>query len=237
MKAKLALDHPNLLLARTRLLRTQRLWALLLGAMGLLSYGLLRFRFPLAFLPWVVAAFLMTIQPQPIFLALTGMIWGLSLANLTPGVGALLGPDPLSLLFGNGTLEIIVIVLIRLVIVVTALNQFFMYRMLYGTGDMTGLDPDLADILEVIPNRSDTLALVARTLGIISLAGDLLASTLMASSLGVYILGISIGFGVFAIGLGLGSAFSPTQRRTAALTGVGLRSAAYLVAIALGRVL
>jgi hypothetical protein len=165
------------------------------------------------------------------------MLWGLSLANLTPGVGALLGPDPLSLLFGNGTLEIVVIVLIRLVIMVTALNQFFMYRMLYGTGDMTGLDPDMADIPEVIPNHSDTLALVARTLGMISLAGDLLASTLMASEQGVYLLGISISFGVFAIGLGLGSAFSPTQRRAAALTGVGLGSAAYLVAIAFGRVL
>jgi hypothetical protein len=235
LKAKLAQDHPKLLLARTRLVHTQRLWALLLGAMGLLSYGLLRFHFPLAFLPWVVAAVLMAIQPQPIFLALTGMIWGLSLAHLSPGVASLLGPDPLSLLFGNGTLEIIVIVLIRLVIVVTALNQFFMYRMLYGTEDMIGLVSELADIPELVPNRSNSLALLARYLGIISLVGDILASRIMESSLGIQILGVSVSFGIFAIGLGLGSAFSPTQQRGAALTGVGLGSVAYLLAIALGR--
>lgn len=237
MKAKLALDDPNLLLARSRLLRTQRLWALLLGAMGLLSYGLLRVQFPFAYLPWIASAILVAIQPQPIFLALVGMLWGLSLTHLSPGVGALLGPDPLSLVFGSGTLEIIVIVLIRLIIVVTALNQFFMYRMLYGTENMLGLDPGQADIPEVVPNRSDRFARLALILGGISLAGDLVASALMKSSTGVHILGISVGIGVFAIGLGLGSAFSPTQRRGAALTGVGLGSVAYLLALALGRAL
>jgi hypothetical protein len=237
LKAQLAEDNPNLLMARRRLLRTQRLWALLLGAMGVLSYGLLRFHFPLAFLPWVVAAVLVALKAEPIALALTGLLWGLSLANLNPGVAALLGPDPLTLLFGSGTLELIVIVLIRLVIVVTALNQFFMYRMLYGTEGMSGLDPDLADIPMVISNRSNAYALISRALGILSLAGNLAAAALMETNLGLQVLGLSVACGVFAIGLGLGSAFSPTQRRGAALMGIGFGAVAYLMAIAIGRVL
>ncbi len=205
--------------------------------MAVLTYGLLRFHFPLAFLPWIAAAILVALRAEPITLALTGLLWGLSLANLNPGVAELLGPDPLTLIFGSGTLEVIVIVLIRLVIVVTALNQFFMFRMLYGTEGMSGLDPDLADIPMVVPNRSNRFALLSRGLGILSLAGNLAAAALLDSNLGLQVLGLSVGCAVFAIGLGLGSAFSPTQRRGAALTGIGLGAVAYLMAIAIGRVL
>jgi hypothetical protein len=230
----LPIDHPNLQLARRRLQRTQWLWALLLGAMGWLSYGVLRLEHPLAFLPWAAAAILLVIEPQPILLGLVALIWALSLANLIPGVASLLGPDPLTLLFDPGSLETLVVIFVRLVIVVTAMNQFLLYRMLYGTRSTAGLETDMPDIPEIVTNRADGYALAAAILGMLSILVDLSAVPLAPRGLGFQALGISLYLAVFAIGLGVGSAFSPTRRRSASLAGIGLGAAAYLIAIALG---
>jgi hypothetical protein len=230
----LSIDNPNLQLARRRLQRTQWLWALLLAAMGSLAFGVLRPQHPLSFLPWVIAAIMLVVEPQPILLALVALIWALSLANLVPSVAAVLGPDPLSMLFDNGTLETLVLIFVRLVIVVTAMNQFLLYRMLYGTQKTQGLDDDLPYIPEVVANRADGYSRSAAILGLVSILVDISAIPLAALGYGTQALSLSLGCAIFAIGLGIGSSFSPTTRRSAALLGVGMGAAAYLVAIALG---
>jgi hypothetical protein len=230
----LSIDNPNLQLARRRLQRTQWLWALLLAAMGSLAFGVLRPEHPLSFVPWVIAAVMLAIEPQPILLALVAMIWALSLANLAPGVAALLGSDPLTMLFDTSALETLVLIFVRLVIVVTAMNQFLLYRMLYGTQTTQGLDDSLPYIPEVVANRSDGYSRSAAILGLVSVLGDISAIPLAVRGFGMLALSLSLSCAIFAIGLGVGSAFSPTTRRSTALLGVGLGASAYLVAIALG---
>jgi hypothetical protein len=230
----LPIDHPNLQLARRRLQRTQWLWALLFGAMAWLSFGLLRAEHPLAFVAWAAGAVLLVIEPQPLLLALVALMWALSLTSLVPSVATLTGPDPLGLLFDTGSLETLVLIFIRLVIVVTAMNQFLLYRMLYGTRKTAGLSEDMPDIPEVVPNRADGYALAAALLGMLSILGGVGGIPLAARGYGGQALGISIDAAVFAIGFGVGSAFSPTSRRSASLLGVGLGTAGYLLAIAIG---
>ncbi|MFN2147512.1 MAG: hypothetical protein ACK2T2_03915 [Anaerolineales bacterium] len=237
MPETLPVDHPNLQLARRRVQRTQWLWAVLLSAMGWLSYQVLRPEHPLVFLPWVAAAILLIIEPQPLLLALVAMLWALSLANLLPGVSALLGPDPLAQLFEAGSLETLVAIFVRLVMVVTALNQFLLYRMLYGTQASAGLDDDMPALPEVITNRADGYAFAAALLGVISVLVDLSAVPLAARGFGLHALTLALSAAVFAIGFGVGSAFSPTKRRSASLLGIGLGAAAYLIGIAIGTIL
>lgn len=234
MPEMLPVDHPNLQIARRRLQRTQWLWGLLFGAMGWLSYSVLRTHHPMTFVPWVVGAVLLVIEPQPLLLALVALMWALSLTNLIPSVAGLLGPDPLGLLFDTGSLETLVLIFIRLVIVVTAMNQFLLYRMLYGTQTTAGLSEDMPDIPEVVTNRADGYALAAAVLGLLSILGGVGGIPLAARGYSVQALSLTMGIAVFAIGFGVGSAFSPTERRSASLLGVGLGTAGYLLAIAIG---
>ena len=230
----LPVDNPNLQIARRRLQRTQWLWALLLSGMGWLAYGTLRPDYPIAFLPWIAAALLLVVEPQPILLALTAMMWALSIAPLVPSIAALLGPDPLTRVFEPGSLETLVAIIVRLVLAVTALNQFTLYRMLYGTRSMSNLDPELPFIPEVVKNRSDSYALAAIVLGCLAIVADLSALPLAARGLAGQAFEIALSAALFALGLGLGTAFSPTSRRPAALLGIGLGAAAYLLAPVLG---
>jgi len=230
----LPVDNPNLQVARRRLQRTQWLWALLMSGMGWLAYGTLRPEHPIAFLPWIAAALLLVVEPQPIVLALTAMMWALSLTNLVPSIAALIGPDPLARVFEPGSLETLVAIAVRLVLAVTALNQFTLYRMLYGTRSMSNLDPELPFIPEVVKNRSDGYAWAAAGLGCLALVANLCALPLAARSLAGPAFEIALAAALFAIGLGLGAAFSPTTRRPAALLGIGLGAAAYLLAPVLG---
>jgi hypothetical protein len=69
---------------------------------------------------------------------------------------------------------------------------------------------------------------------LVSVLGDISAIPLAVRGFGMLALSLSLSCAIFAIGLGVGSAFSPTTRRSTALLGVGLGALAYLVAIALG---
>lgn len=205
--------------------------------MGVLLLGTLRSSFPTASVIWFVTALFLALSRQPVFLALVAMQWGLSLASLIPGVAAITGPDPLSYLFDSGTLETLVLVGVRVVMVVTAVNQFLFYRMLYGTESIRELHPDLAPIPEVIPNRTGQLALTGRLLGFLGIMFTLLSIPLRNRGLDVSFLNLAMGAGTLAMGLGLGVAFSPTRRRATALTSILFGGMAYMLAILIARIL
>jgi hypothetical protein len=230
MPDPLPVDSPNLQLAVRRMRRTMWLWALLLAGMGVLTLGSTGGTYPLIAFSWFVTAVLLIVGHQPVFLALAAVQWGLSLAAFAPGFQELLGPDPLVTLFEPSTLEIIVLVIVRVIFMASTWNQFLLYRLLYGTKAGYGLEEGKADIPEVIPNLTDRLAWSARLIGFAALAAGLIAIPLRASAFARHLLSGGVAGSILAIGLGLGVAFSPTHKRRTALTGVALGVVAFFMA-------
>jgi len=226
-------EHPNLRQAAGRLRRTMWVWAALAAGMGVLT------AFPaiggslVQALGWFAAAALMALFVQPVLLALAAVQWALSLVSWIPGVPHIIGGDPMTALLNPGAFESFGLALVRVLLAITAWNQFLFYRMLYGTGRSAGLDSSLPPIPEVVTNRTDTWALAARALGVLGLAAALLALPLTSPA---RLLAIQAGLVLasLGIGLGMGTAFSPTGRRGAALFGVGAAVAAFVLALAAG---
>jgi hypothetical protein len=230
MPDPLPVDSPNLQFAVRRLKRTMWLWAFFLAAMGVLTFGATGGSYPMITFSWFATAVLLAVGRQPVFLALAAVQWGLSLASFAPGFQELLGPDPLVTLFDPSTLEIIVLVIVRVIFMASAWNQFLLYRLLYGTQAGYGLEEDKADIPEVVPNRTNRLAWAARLIGFIALAADLIAIPLRASPMTQQLLSGAVAGSILAIGVGVGVSFSPTHKRRTALTGVALGVAAFFLA-------
>ena len=231
MPAILSPADPHLQAAVGRLRRTQWAWAALLAALAVLALAGARSGVqPLAALQWAISAALLALAPQPALLALVAMQWGLSLAALTPAAAAALGPDPLGLVFGGGTVELLALAGVRLLLAVAAWNQFLFYRMLYGTAQASGLDPALPPVPEVVPNHSDRLALSSAVLGALGLLAAWGGAALAPAAWTIGVRTLAVAAAAFALGLGLGAAFSPTRRRGAALAGAGLGALAFLSA-------
>ncbi len=234
---KLSADDPNLQLAVQRLRRILRIWAFLFAGMGVLQLGPLRTQHPTASILWFASASLLAFSNQPAYLALVAMQWGISLTSLIPGVTQITGPDPLSYLFDSGTLETLVLVGVRLVMIVTAVNQFLFYRMLYGTESIRDLHPELTPIPEVIPNRSDQIAIAGRFLGYLGVLLTLIAIPMRVRGLDGPFFNLALGASTMAMGLGLGSAFSPNRRRGTALIAIILGGFAFMLTILISRII
>ena len=235
MPVPLSTDHPNLQAASARLRRLQWVWGLLaagLGGLGLATGGLERAGVTLG---WIVLAALLVTQAQPIWLACVAVAFGFSLIFLIPGVDLVLGPDPLLALFGGGVVGILGMGLVRIVLMATAWNQLFFYRLLYGTAAMAGNDPDFPILPEVIVNISDRAAWAGRLTGFLGLLLVFVAVPLRQHPLLVHVISLAYSFSVFAVGLGLGAAFSPTHRRSVALAGVALGMTTLVLALLVGR--
>jgi hypothetical protein len=232
----LSSDDPNLRQAALRMRRTLWIWAALAAGMGLLSAAPAGGGTLVPAVGWFAAAALMALLPQPGLLALNAALWALSLLAWIPGVGAALGTDALTVLLQPGTFESLGLAVVRLLLAATAWSQFLFYRMLYGTGRAAGLDANLPPIPEVVRNLSDRLAKAALALGAAALA---VASVSWTVTIPLRPTGVQAGvvLASFALGLGLGAAFSPTRRRGGALLGVGLAGIAIVVALAAGTTL
>lgn len=224
-------DHPNLQLARKRLLRMLRVWALLFAAMGVTAWVALHETHPLTAAGWLLAALLFALGSQPAFLVLAAVIWGISITSMIPGAAVLLGPDPLGILFAGGLLEKIVLIFIRVVFAVMAMNQFLFYRMLYGTERMSGLDESMPDIPEVIPNRTNLLAQISSAIAIIALVVVLVGRSGIYAETERYFLHAAAIAATYSVGFGLGCAFSPTDKRGTALFSVFIGALTFLLAL------
>ena len=184
----LPVDSPKLQLAVQRMKRTMWLWALLMAGMGVLTLGSTGGAYPLIAFSWFVIAVLLIVGDQPVILALAAVQWGLSLAAFAPGFQELLGPDPLVTLFEPSTLEIIVLVIVRVIFMASTWNQFLLYRLLYGTKEGYGLEEGKANIPEILPNRTNRLAWSARLIGFAALAANLIAIPLRTSMIARHLL-------------------------------------------------
>lgn len=235
MPRDLPKETPNLKLAVTRLRRTLWVWAALMSGMGLLTlYS--NPGHPFEAFPWLVAGALMTFGTQPAYLALSAFQWGVSLTSFVPGVRYAFGADPLVAPPDVGPVGLVGLALVRLVFLVTAWNQFLLYRLLYGTQGAAGLDPKLRPIPAMVPNRTDSLALAGRLLAVSSLAVSLVGGFLIPAAPAALSLGLARALSTLAMGLGLGAAFSPTRRREAALLAIWIGSAGFLLSLALARI-
>lgn len=207
-------SDPHLRRAVARFRRISIAWAMLLAGLGALSLLAQQGKHPLVSLSYFLAAGLLVLDLQPVHLAMTAVIWGISLTALLPGVNEVLATDPIGLLFGAGFLESLALAVVRLLLLVMCWSQFMFYRMLYGTAEMVGMQANLPAIPALIPDRSDRLvALSWAMLGIAAVA-LLLVGPLPEISL------LSYSLSGPAVGILLGVAFTPTQRRRAALAGI-----------------
>lgn len=242
MTKTLTADNPNLQAAAGRLRRIQWTWAALFLAMAVLTFaggsgdGPLPGRAVLA-AAWLAGAGLLAAAPQPALLALVTVAWALSLVFLLPGGAGALGSDPLGVVLGGSPVEAWAAALVRVILALTAWNQFLFYRMLYGTAAATGLEASLPAIPEVVPNRTDALASWGRFCGLAGLLAAWAAIPLGDHPLASPALNLGWALAVFGIGLGVGAAFSPTTRRGAALTGIGAGAMAFLSALLVARVM
>jgi hypothetical protein len=237
MPEMLPTDSPNLQLAVQRMKRTMWLWALFFAAMGVLSLGATSGEYPMITLTWLVTAVLLAVGRQPVFLALAAVQWGLSLASFAPGFSDLIGPDPLVALFDTSSLETIVLLAMRIIFMASAWNQFLLYRLLYGTQAGHGLEDGKLDIPEIIPNRSNRLAWVARLMGFIAVAAALIAIPLRTASITPHLLSGGVGASILAIGIGAGVAFSPTHKRGTSLAAVGLGVTAFFLSALVSQII
>jgi hypothetical protein len=225
-------------LAGVRLRRTLWVWAALLAALaGLQWFALQRAPDPLALidvLGLLIVALVIALEAQPVHLALVAVVWGVSLVRLVPGVAAVFGQDVLVALVGSSWLEQLAAAIVRLLLMVTAWNQFMLFRLLYGTAQFHGTDPEAPIIPEVIPNRAPRLASVGRWMAAVALALALAAIPLADPATQALLLHAGVLLATVALGLGVGAAFSPLPRRAPALQAAAIAAAAYLLALIVG---
>ncbi len=236
-RPSLAQNHPKLQKAMGRLRRALRAWAAIFALLGLWSLAQRGLQYPAISLAWLAAALTLALSSQPALLALVALLWAFSLLPLLPAVEPLLGPDPAIAALAGGTAERLASGVVRLILLLLAWHQFLSYRRLYGTAGAHGLQENLPHSPPLIPNRSDTLAGLARLLGALALLLLWPGALLGARGASLWLLQAGLLLGVFAIGLGTGAAFSPTARRPSALTGAGLGLLALATGLWLGRAL
>jgi len=238
MPETLSPEAPNLRLAVGRLRRTLWVWAAMFAALaGLQWFALQRAPDPVALidaLGLMLVALIIALDAQPVYLALVAVVWGTSLVRLVPGVAAVFSPDVLVALVGDSWPEQLAAAIVRLLLMVTAWNQFMLYRLLYGTAQFRGADPQAPLIPEVVPNRAPRLAFAGRWLAAAALALALGAIPLADPTARGLALHAALVLATIALGLGVGAAFSPLPRRAPALQAAVIAAAAYLLALLVG---
>ena len=234
MSKTLSKTDPALLAGVKRLQRVQQVWGVLLVGAGLLTELAATSAHPVAGLPFIAVGLLALRLAEPALLATVAALMVFAIVPTINPRLTILGPDPFQILATPSFLETLAIVVGKVLIVLTAANQFFLYRFLYGTSRATSDDPNQAIIPEMVPNRSTGLSRWARWIAIAGLIFAIGAVLLrfVDPEPDIPRLWAEIGgsLATMSVGFGLGAAFSPTDQRRAALFGVGAGLLAYLVA-------
>jgi hypothetical protein len=234
MPKTLSPSDPHLQTAVKRLKRVLQAWGLLLLGLGLLTQWAAAGAHPMAGVPLLVVGLLALLRAEPALLAAVAAVVAFSIIPTINPRLTLLGPDPIRTLIEPGWLESAALVLGKALVTLTAANQFFLYRLLYGTERASTEDPSLPLIPPVVANGTNALARWARLVG--ALAAGLAALAVVSVPMDPtevitrLLAEVAGGLAVLAAGLGLGAAFAPTDERRAALAGVGLSLVAYLTA-------
>jgi|GEM_PF-1305547 len=218
--------------------RTQKTTGWILIAFGLLAQfvGISSPELhPVAGLPFIAIGLFMALWGDPALLAAASMLFALSIIpTLNPAL-TLPGPDPIVRLTGMNGWELAIVVGVKVVLAYSAVQQFFLFRLLYGTERMTSTEENLALIPPLVTNRTDIYARWARVAGItggLCAAVALVAGFLQPGALAGRVLAeLGSALGGAALGLGFGAAFSPTDERPAALVGMGTGLVGYILAV------
>jgi hypothetical protein len=237
MPKTLSKSDPHLQEAVQRLSRTQKTtgWILLgYGVFTQLVAIATEPSHPVAGLPFLAIGFFTLLWGEPALLAASALLFALSIVPaLTPAV-SLLGPDPIVQVTQVTGWELFIVVGVKAMLAFSAMQQFLLFRLLYGTERAHTDDPDLALIPAMVANRTDRLAWWGRSAGLVGAAAALLALGILAVDPAAYagrVAAESAGaLGAVAAGLGVGAAFSPTDERPAALLGLGAGLVSYLLA-------
>ncbi len=247
MPHSLSPDHPNLLRAVSRLRRILIGWAALFLGMATLTFFAAPGVIPVQWLAGL-ALLVLSAAPnpersgsflglQPALLGLVSITWAVSLLGLVPAINEIFALDPIVLMFEAGFTESLALAFVRGILVMMAWNQLLFYRMLYGTQGTVGLEPGVPDIPEMVPNRTALLETYSRWAGIIGGLIILAAFIIPNDELVLPFLSSALGAGMVAIGLGVGVAFSPTSRRSAALGSMVVGGIIFMASIASARIL
>lgn len=215
-------NHPNLQQALSRLRRIQYTWAALMFGMALLT---VLGGSPAIPIHWVAAAALLLLGPQPALLGMVAVLWGLSLLGLVPELNQALAIDPVGALFAVEPTEALALGFVRLVLLVMAWNQMMFYRMLYGA---PAPQPELPDIPALVEKRTHRLAGWAQ---LALMAGGLVLLVELVGGMTPQLTSASFGLGALAVALSIGVAFSPTERRFAALATVLLGGMLFVLSV------
>ncbi len=221
MPKTLSKTDPSLVASVARLNRVQQVWGVLLIGLGIVTEFAGRGSHPVAGLPFIAVGALTLLWRDP---ALLGAIAALMAFSIVPTINpriTVLGPDPVAVFATLSFLEVAALVAGKALIVLTVSNQFLLYRFLYGTRTATSPDPELALIPEMVPNHTDVLARSARLIGYIGAGLGVVALALSfldrAAYLPLILSEMAGSLAVIAVGVGFGTAFSPTNERRAAL--------------------
>ncbi len=191
---------------------------------------------PVAGLAFIAIGFFCLAWGDPALLATSAVLFAFAIVPTVNPALTLLGPDPIQRLAGLSGWEVAIIVIVKGVLALTSMQQFLLFRLLYGTERMVSDEPNLNLIPPLVTNRTDIYARWSRTTGIIAaLLGGLALGFLAVAPQALatrYAAELAGALGAVALGLGVGAAFSPTDERPAALLGMGTGAAAYLAAAA-----
>jgi hypothetical protein len=234
MPRTLSNNDPNLLAAVARLRRVQQVWGALLIALGIVTELAATSNHPVAGVPFILIGLLALRWADPALLAAIATLMAFStVPTLNPRL-TILGPDPVAAVTTLSVVEQVALVVGKVLVTLTAANQFFLYRFLYGTERATTDDPQPATIPPMVPNRTNALARWARLIAVVgaalAAAGLLLTAVDPSAYLPQVLAETGGSLAVMAVGIGLGSAFSPTDQRPAALTGMAAGLLAYVLA-------
>lgn len=236
MPKTLSKNDPSLMASVARLRRVQQLWGVLLILLGVVTEFAATSNHPVAGLPFVAVGLLALLWREPALLAAIAVLMAFA---IVPGINpriTVLGPDPVTVLGTLNLLEQIALAAGKALIVLTATNQFLLYRFLYGTARAYTGTEEMDVIPAMVPNRTDGLARAGRLMGLtgVVLGGAALALSFVDASayLPQIVAEMAGTLGVTAVGFGFGAAFSPTDERRAALLATGTGLLAYALCAA-----
>lgn len=234
MPKKLSKTDPALLAAVARLRGAQQLWGALLIALGIVTELAATSEHPVAGIPFILIGLLAFRWADPVLLAAIAALMAFSIVPTFNPRLTILGPDPAGQMMALSPIEQVALVVGKVIVVLTAANQFFLYRFLYGTERATSDVPDQDIIPPMVPNRTDGLSRWARLIALVGIALGAAALYLAGMDPSAYLPKVLAEMGgslaTMAIGIGLGCAFSPTDERPAALTGAAVGVGAYVLA-------
>lgn len=237
MPKTISSSNPHLQEAVKRLDRTQKTTGWILVGYGVLTQWVAITTdpiHPVAGLAFIAAGFFTLVWGDPALLALSATLFAFAIVPSVNPALTVLGPDPLVQMTGMGGLELAIVIGVKVVLAFNAIQNFLLFRMLYGTERASSDDPSLDIIPPMVPNRTDrlgrwarTMALAAAGLAVIGIGFRLVEPQAFATQIMAELAGA---LGLMAAGLGLGAAFSPTDERPAALLGLGAGLVSYLAA-------